>query len=49
MMFWVVLSAVFVIVAGGCVARLAGVRLGCLRRSDCCGRGCGCLLPRRRR
>jgi len=28
------------------VALIAGRPIVCLRRKDCCGKGCGCLFPR---
>lgn len=48
---WVILLlAALALLAGGVVLWLLVLRrYVCLRRADCCGRGCGCVFPVKRK
>ncbi|MFH1497699.1 MAG: hypothetical protein ABII82_07715 [Verrucomicrobiota bacterium] len=39
--------ALAVVAAGALIAWRGLRRRICLRRADCCGKGCGCVFPRK--
>gem|GEM_PF-1319551 len=48
-MAWIIGIGVVLAVGIGIFYALGGKNYVCIRRKDCCGAGCGCLFPKKKK